>query len=264
MTGAMPLGTADSRRLAILEAVKESRIVRVSELSRRFGVSEVCIRRDLAKLGRYGLLKRIHGGAVHAADATPDRGYEDRSKAHLDEKKRIAAVAASLVQPGDRIILDSGTTVLEVAREIAAGKPVGGQITVITASFPVFRALADVSHVHLIVLGGMYLREYQTLVGPQTLESLRGLHVDRLFLGADGLSLRSGLTTANVLEAEVSKAMVRAAAEVVVTTDSSKIDNVGFTTILSAVEINKLVTDTGAPADFVSALRQQGVDVIEV
>ncbi len=255
------MGAADARRLAILELARQGEVVRVSELSRHFGVSTVCIRRDLTKLGHYGLLRRVHGGAVSAA--LPPMGQRHGTAAHLEEKRRIAAAAAGLIRPGDRIILDSGTTVLEIAREIAAGRPEGGHVTVITPSFLAFRELAAAAHVQLIVLGGMYLPEYQTLVGPQALESLRGLNVDTVFLGADGLSLRSGVTTANVLEAEVTKAMIRAAARVVVTTDSSKIDNVGFTTVLPAAEIHTLITDTNAPADFISELRRQGVEVIE-
>ena len=100
------------------------------------------------------------------------------------------------------------------------------------------------------------------MVGPQTVAGLHNLHVDRLFLGADGLSLQSGVTTSNVLEAEVSRAMVRAADKVTVLTDSSKIDNVGFTTIVPITQIHQLITDVGAPANFVNALRERGIEVI--
>lgn len=250
----------EARRMAILEMARDHTLIRVSELSQRFGVSPVSIRRDLQKLAEYGLLKRVHGGAV-SVQQEASQPYSDSLQLHLEEKKRIARAAVSLIQPHDRVILDSGTTVLQLAREIAERVGELQQLTVITASWPVFRELAAVRDIHLIVLGGIYLPDYQTLVGPQTVDSLRNLHVDRLFLGADGLSLRSGVTTANVLEAEVSRAMVRAASEVVVLADSSKIDRVGFTTILALNEVHQLITDSGAPEAFTSALLAQGVRV---
>ncbi len=255
---------SDARRLAILEIVKDSKVVRVSDLSQRFGVSEVSIRRDLARLGQYGLLRRVHGGAITATPPALDQSYDEKLKRRFEEKKRIAHAAARLIRPGDRVILDSGTTVLGIAQEIASRPAGADHITVITTSLPVFRELAAARYEHLMVLGGIYLPDYQALVGPQTLASLRDLHVDKLFLGADGLSFRSGLTTANVLEAEVSRAMVRAAARVIVVADSSKVDNVGFTTIIPLTEIHTLITDTGAPAGFVAALRQMGIEVIQV
>ena len=173
----------------------------------------------------------------------------------------IGRAAADLIKGGDRIILDSGTTVLQVAQELAVDPPPGEQVTVITASLPVLRALAQARHVHVIVLGGIFLPEHQVLVGPQTLANLQNLHADKLFLGADGLGVESGLTSAAVLEAEVSRAMVRAAEEVIVVTDSSKINNVGFTPIMPLSKMNRLITDQQAPDDFVSALREMGVQV---
>ena len=258
------MATAGARRLAILELLKDSKVVHVSELSRRFDVSEVSIRRDLARLAEYGLLRRVHGGAISSEPAVVDHPYEDKLELRFEEKKRIGRAAAALIQPGDRVILDSGTTVLQVAQEIAASPKGGEQITAITASLPAFRALAPARHVHLIVLGGIYLPDHQALVGPQTLANLRELHADRLFLGADGLSFASGVTTSAVLEAEVSRAMVRAAAEVIVVADSSKIGQVGLSTIVPLSEIHKLITDEQAPQDFIARLREQGVEVILV
>jgi DeoR family fructose operon transcriptional repressor len=252
----------DARRMAILEMARDDSLVRVSELSQRFGVSQVSIRRDLEKLAEYGLLKRVHGGAVAVRQEAGEESYGHKLELHLEEKRRIAHAAVGLIRPRDRVILDSGTTVLNAAQEIAQHAGELKRLTVITASWPVFRELAPVRDINLIILGGIYLPDYQTLVGPQTVAGLHNLHVDRLFLGADGLSLHSGVTTSNVLEAEVSRAMVRAADQVTVLADSSKIDNVGFTTIVPISQIHQLITDDGAPADFVDALREQGVEVI--
>jgi DeoR/GlpR family transcriptional regulator of sugar metabolism len=113
-------------------------------------------------------------------------------------------------------------------------------------------------------LGGIYLHQYRTVVGPQTLASLDGLHAEKMFMGSDGLTLEGGATTANVLEAEVTCRMAAAADQVIVVTDSSKIGLTGFTTVMPLREIGILVTDSDAPADFVAALRQLSVHVILV
>lgn len=253
----------DVRRLAILEAIKESKLVRVSELSKQFGVSEVSIRRDLVKLGEYGLLRRVHGGAVTVVEET-NHFYDEKQGRRQAEKQRIGKAAVGLIKPGDRIILDSGTTVLEIAREIARTPALLERLTVITASFPVFRELSAARTLHLVVLGGQYLPEFQTLVGPHTLSGLRDLHADKLFLGADGLSFESGVTTSNVFEAEASRAMIRAAHEIIIVADSSKVNAVGFATIMPLTAAHRLVTDSAAPDAFTVSLRDQGVELLLV
>jgi DeoR/GlpR family transcriptional regulator of sugar metabolism len=256
--------TTQARRLAILEAVREAPLVRVTDLSRRFGVSEVSIRRDLAILEEMGLLRRVHGGAVALPPASLAHSYESKLRRRLDEKQRIGHAAARLIRPGDSVILDSGTTVLQIAREIARSLNSLERVTVITASFPVCSELALVRGIQLFVLGGVYLPEYQTLVGPETIACLRNLHADKLFMGGDGITFEHGITAGNVLEAEVSRAMVGAAKEVVVVADSSKIGAVGFTTIVPLSAVHKLITDVNAPPEFVEKLRASGVEVLLV
>jgi len=254
----------DSRRNTILQLARDHGVVRVSELSRRFDISEVSIRRDLAKLEEYGLLRRVHGGAVSAPGSAGARTFDSRSASRLDEKRRIGQVAAQLVERGDCIILDSGTTVLQVARHIARIADERGPLTVITPSLAAFRELAHVRGLQLFVLGGIYQPDYQTLVGPQTLANLRGFHVDKLFLGADGLSLEHGVTTADILEAEVSRAMVQIADRIIVVADSSKVNSAGFTSIIPLSRMTTLVTDAATPQPFVDNLRMQGVEVVAV
>lgn len=256
------MASTDARRLAILEALRDSKTIRVADLSRQFGVSEVSIRRDLAKLEQYGLLRRVHGGAIGNPTVPPNHSFDERLRRRAEEKRRIGKAAAALVQPGDSIILDSGTTVLQVAREIAARSEQPEQFTVITSSLPAFRELAGSRNLSLIILGGVFLPDYQTLVGPQTLANLSALHADKLFLGSDGLSFSHGVTTRSLLEAEVSKAMVRAATEIIVVCDSKKIGTVGFTSVVPLSQVHRLVTDTEAPEPFVNELRSVGVEVI--
>jgi DeoR/GlpR family transcriptional regulator of sugar metabolism len=256
---------ADRRRHAILEELTLRQAIRVTELSRSFGVSEVSVRRDLTHLERQGLLRRIHGGAVPVPNpAVPPMRQGPGEVVHAAEKARIGRAAAALVRPGDRLLLDSGTTVLEVARHLPTDLRETGNLTVITGSLPVVRELGPCKGIHLILLGGVYLPQFEVVVGPQTVAQLKALHADKLFLGADGLTLAKGVTTANVLEAEVDRAAIDAASQVIVVADSSKIGLIGLTTIMLLSEVRQLFTDAAAPAEFVDALRRGGADVILV
>jgi DeoR family transcriptional regulator, fructose operon transcriptional repressor len=256
------LSEAARRRELIAQQLRREHVVYVAELSRCFGVSEVSIRRDLEQMARRGLLERVHGGAV-AVLASGTGELPPAPIPHLDEKRRIGRAAAALVRPGDRVLFDSGTTVLEVARALSNDLVTTGNLTAITCSLPIVQELGHRQGIHLLLLGGIYLPEYRVVVGPQTVENLRGLHADKVFLGTDGLTLDHGVTTANVLEAEVDRAMVRAAAQVIVVADASKIGYVGLTSISLLSKIDVLVTDQGAPDDFLAKLRQIGVRVVK-
>jgi DeoR family transcriptional regulator, aga operon transcriptional repressor len=254
---------AGKRRETIIEQLARENVVRVAELSQAFGISEVSIRRDLERLERKGLLQRVHGGAVAVAAGA---GGSNRAGAvpHLDEKRRIGRAAAALVEPGDRVLFDSGTTVLEVARALGSDPGRAGNLTAITCSLPIVQELGHHRWIHMLLLGGIYLAEHRLVTGPQTIESLRTLHADKMFLGADGMTLSHGVTTATVLEAEVDRAMIKAADELILVADSSKVGGIGLATILPLERVHKLITDHGAPAAFVKTLCDAGVEVILV
>jgi DeoR/GlpR family transcriptional regulator of sugar metabolism len=254
---------AKKRRSIILEELSSSRMVRVADLSARFEVSDVSIRRDLERLERLGLLKRVHGGGV-AVSNTTFSGNASKALTHAREKERIGRAAAGLIGPNERIIFDSGTTPVQVAHNIPGDLLTTGNLTVITGSLPIVQELGSWKNVHLILLGGVYLHEYRTLVGPQAIEALKGLHADKMYVGTDGLTLTNGVTTANVLEAEVDRALVHCASQIIVVADSSKIGVIGLTTIMPITKIHTLITDDKAPPDFVEVLRSQGMEVILV
>lgn len=254
----------DKRRELILEELETKRTVYVSELSKQFGISEVSIRRDLDQLERKGLLKRVHGGAVALANGQLGQPHTEKLQQFMEEKERIGRAAAALIQPGERIIFDSGTTVVQVARTIPQELLTEGNLTVITGSIPVVQTIGHWKSVQTIILGGIYLSTFETTVGPQTVSNLQGLHADKMFLGADGMTLSHGLTTANILEAEVDQAMVDAATEIIAVADSSKIGVAGLATIIPLERLDKLVTDANAPPDFIEAVRQLGVEVLLV
>lgn len=254
--------TTEQRRALIHEYLANNQLATVADLSSRFGVSEVSIRRDLERLETAGLLKRVHGGAVAIPEPILGQSHAAKMRRYVDQKVRIGQAAAGLIARGDRVIFDSGTTPLQVARQIPGDLLDAGRLTVITASLPIAYELGPWKSVHLILLGGIYLPEHEELVGPMALANVRGLHADKLFLGADGLTFSHGVTTANLLEAELDRALIEAVSQVIVVSDSSKIGLVGLTTVLPIEEVHTLITDEGAPADFVSALREQGVEVI--
>ena len=259
----MSLITAE-RRAQIIEELNHPQMVKVAELSDNFGVSEVSIRRDLQYLENLGVLKRVHGGAVARSRATFADMYAMRINRNREKKENIARVATEMISGGNHIILDSGTTTWSIARIIKDTSLANENLTVITASLPIVQELEQNPAVNIIFLGGVYLPEHKISVGPQTLEQLKHLHADKIFLGTDGLTFSQGLTTANVLEAEVDRAMVRAASEVIVVSDSSKIGIIGLASIMPITEIDKLITDQDAPTDFVSELREYGVEVLLV
>jgi DeoR/GlpR family transcriptional regulator of sugar metabolism len=254
----------EQRRSKIIIELGRAQSLKVNDLSHRLGVSEVSIRRDLQILEDTGLLKRVYGGAVAIPDQKVGEALSTRWYQNLEKKERIGRAAAAMIQRGDHLIIDSGTTPLQVVRHIAPELLASGNLTVITASLPVGREVGSHPGVHLILLGGVYLPTYDLVIGPQTIDNLKNLHADKLFLGTDGLTFTQGITTANVLEAEVDRAMVNASSEVIVVSDSSKIGVIGLVTIMPLTKIHKLVTDSDAPQDFVAELREQGVEVILV
>ena len=259
----MALG-AEQRRSQIISELNRAQRLSVSDLSDSLGVSEVSIRRDLQVLEDLGLLKRVHGGALRTPDPAAGNELSSRWYDNLEKKERIGLAAAQMVQRGDHLLIDSGTTTLQVVRHLSPELLTSGNLSVITASLPIVREVGKHPGVHLILLGGVYMQAYDLVVGPQTIDSLRNLHANKLFLGTDGLTLSHGITTANVLEAEVDQAMVNASTETIVVSDSSKIGVIGLATIMSLARINKLVIDSDARPDFIAVLREQGVEVVLV
>ncbi len=252
------------RRSQIISELSRARSLKVADLSARLGVSEVSIRRDLQILEDLGLLKRVHGGAVLSSDLGVDEARSIRRLQNREKMERIGRAAAKLVQSGDRLIIDSGKTPLQVARQLVAERLTLAGLTIITASLPIVSEVGNHPGISLILLGGVYLPNYNIVVGPQTIDNLNNLHADKLFLGTDGLTFSQGITTANILEAEIDRAMVKASSEVIVVSDSDKIGLIGLATIMPLTCINKLVTDTDAPQDFIKELMDSGVEVILV
>jgi DeoR/GlpR family transcriptional regulator of sugar metabolism len=236
---------AQQRQAAIVARVRSDGGVRVADLVADFGVSDMTIRRDLEALAERGLLAKVHGGAtlVHPG-STNEPGFAAKAMRQRAEKTAIATRAADLVQPGSAIALSAGTTTAELARRLV---DVPG-LTVLTNSVPVADVFyrADRADVTVVLTGGQRTPS-DALVGPIAADAIRALHPDQLFLGVHGISERAGLTTPNLMEAEINRALVAAAGKVVVIADHTKWNTVGIASIAALEEVDHLVCDSGLP-----------------
>ena len=253
---------AHERRERIARLVDEGQRISVADLTSRFGVTDASIRRDLILLEGAGRLRRVHGGAVSHAAKLAGGAYATKLRLRRDEKARIGAAAARLVQPGTVVLFDSGTTVAQVAAQMPHSLRGPNAITVVTYSLPVIDEIGGWEAPHLVVVGGLYLPEYRAFVGPQTIDGLRDLTADVIFLGCDGLTVESGLTTPHVLVAEVGAAATARCRRVVAVADASKLGRQGFKPIVSLAEVDFLITDAAADPDRVAEIRAAGVEVI--
>ncbi len=260
----MDEASAAERRSQIAQMVMEKGRVLVSDLVSQFAVTETSIRRDLTLLEASHRLKRIHGGAIPVPGSSRTDSFTEKIELHIKAKERIGQAAAALIKPKDVVIVDSGTTMLQVVRQVPGPLRESGLITLVTNSMPIAHEVLAWPSPNLTILGGLYLPDYQATVGPQTLGQLRELTADKLFLGADGLTLGSGPTTANILMAEVDRMMTEHARQVILVLDSSKIGRVGFVPIKPLSGIHTLVTDMNAPEGEIQSIRGMGVEVLQV
>jgi len=247
------------RRLQISELVREHGSVQVTSLAKRFGVSMQTVRKDLRFLSDRGVMARAYGGAIDSkvvGGAAAEAPYEAKRTSHLEEKRRIGERAAALVKPGDTIVIDSGTTAIQLAEALP-----NVEVTVVTNDFGVLSSLAPKSNINIVMLGGELRRKSMSFYGGLTVEALNGLHVDKLFLGVDGFDLERGITTHFEPEAMLNRKMVENAGTVIAITDSSKFGKVCLHRIIAVAELDTLITDKDAPAEIVQAIQQLGVDV---
>lgn len=256
----------DARRAEyILQELVRHNKVAVDTLSRELAVNGSTIRRDLEKLERQNLLRRIHGGAV-AAEALSytayahDLTFQANMGRQNEEKTRIALAALRLVQAGDTIAISPGTTTTHLARAIRHAQV--RSLTVVTNAANIAMELAGVRDLNLVMTGGLLLPDFFALAGPLAEQSLRDLYVATAFIGVTGLSSEHGLTGPNQLEALIYRVTIERARRVVLLADHTKLDAVALYRIAPVEAIHVLVTDAAAPAAALQPLRERGVEVI--
>ena len=243
----------EQRRRNVLDLVDQEGQVTVADLVKRFSISA---------LASIGALVRSHGGAVRSLEATQDYPLRTKETLHHEEKIRIGRAAAELIQPGETVILDSGTTTAEIARHLKRMKT--PSLTVITNALNIAVELADLSGFSVIMIGGLLRPVACSFVGPHAEAMLNEFHADRLFLAVDGFDLENGPSTPDLLEAQLNNVMIRSAREVNVVTDFSKLGRRSVSRIGPYDKIQRLITDNRAPQEFTAGLRKRGIEVIEV
>jgi DeoR family transcriptional regulator of aga operon len=248
------------RRLTIAERLKVNREASIAELAFAFGTSEMTIRRDLELLEVEGLARRIRGGAI----STQGRSYEppilQRGAFRSDAKKRIGAIAAGLLHPDETVILDVGTTTLEMAKAISPDL----SLSVITSSLLIASELDRKPKVRTIVTGGVLRSGEMSLVGSRAEASYRDLNCDTLFLGVAGVDIDKGLSEYNMDDAMVKQSALSAARRVVVLADASKIGHVAFVSVAALNVVDLLVTDASPDGDIIRDIKDHGVEVLHV
>lgn len=248
------------RREQIGRMLREHGSVQVPELSDQFGVSTVTIRKDLRFLENQGVATRSYGGAILNSNGITETevAIEKKQTLHAEEKSSIGAVAAALIESGDSIILDSGSTTMQIASHLGALEGV----TVVTNGLNVVNELSLHDDINVMFVGGTLRRKNMSFFGSHAEQALQDLHVDKLFLGVDGFHMERGITTHFESEALLNRLMCKVASEIIVVTDSSKFGQICLHKILAPEGVSKIVTDKHIPANYREGLQRLGIEVI--
>jgi DeoR/GlpR family transcriptional regulator of sugar metabolism len=250
---------ARQRQSTILAHLDRDGAVRVSDLTRLLGVSDMTIRRDLDVLARQDLLVKVHGGATVNNHRAEEPGFKVKSTRELAEKEVIGKRAAALVEPGSSIAMTAGTTTYAMATHLA----LVADLTILTNS----PAVAEVLEVpqrpdRTVILTGGVRTPSDALVGPVAVATVRSLHVDTVFMGVHGMTERAGFTTPNMMEAETNRELARSASRLVVVADHTKWGTVGLARIVELSAAQGLVTDSGMDDESLEILSRSISSVI--
>lgn len=245
---------AEQRHQLILRSLRSGGTASVADLAEQLDASAATIRRDLLKLEADGLITRVHGGAVIEDDQPP---FNEAAEVQVAEKDAIAARAAAMVEDGQSVILDSGTTVHRLALHLR-----GRRITVITNNLAVYDELIADENVDLMLLGGMVIRESRMMDGFMAEDNLRQVHADWLFMGACGLRPGGQVMDTTVAEVPARRAMIAASDRVVLLADKTKLPGTGMVKICGPEDLDVIITDASQDDATCVALREAGVRVV--
>ncbi|HVL97364.1 MAG TPA: DeoR/GlpR family DNA-binding transcription regulator [Solirubrobacteraceae bacterium] len=240
------------RRQEILQAVRAG-ATHVSDLAASFGVSEMTVRRDLRALARDGKIERVRGGALNAGAEPP---FEEIEVERFEAKDRIGAAAAALIEDGQTVMIDIGTTTLQAARHLH-----GREITVVTTSLAVYEELVPDPGIELVLPGGVVRRNYRSLVGVLAEDTLRQLKADVCLLGTSGIDGGLGVWDSTMVEVPIKRTMIEASDCVVLLADGGKFASGGLVRVCDARALDHLVTDGPLPEGLQSAVDDNDIEV---
>jgi DeoR/GlpR family transcriptional regulator of sugar metabolism len=255
MTDFIPIPERQKQILSLL--TRQGRLS-VTEIVEQFSISEATARRDLESLAAQGKVQRVHGGVIAMEKAPPELPILERESEQAEEKARIGQKAASLVADRETVFLGSGTTVLEVARNLRDRK----NLTVITNSLPVLNMLAGLREITVISLGGMLRDSEMSFIGHVTEQALTEVRVDKVFMGTRGLSVEHGLTNDYLQETLTDRAILKIGHDVIIVADHTKVNRVATALLAPLTSIQTLVTDSKTDKKFIQALKSLGIQVI--
>lgn len=248
---------AEERRMRIVDIINSGKTVTVEELSRILDVSDSTVRRDLKYLEGKGLIHRTHGGAISPLPTDYEPTFLEKEEERIEEKKAIGMKAASLIEDGDTVIIDSGTTTMEIVKNLSVTRA-----KIVTNSPHAAIELQFRQGIEVIVTGGILRYETQALVGPMADEFISRIRADKAFIGTNGISL-DGFTTPNVTEAATKRAMVRSAEKVYIAADSSKFNKASFMRFADLDEADCIITDEGLSDDICREFSENGIQIIK-
>lgn len=251
----MSTNSAAERRSYIMRLLHDQGHVSVSSLSDELDVSEVTIRKDMRFLEERELLVRTHGGAVLLDQYVYDLPVEEKTTRNQEEKKRIGEEAAGMVDDGDTLIIDGGSTTLQVARNLRKKK----DLIVATASIHIALELLRISGIDIMMLGGMIRSTSASVIGSYAEQMLEDHAFQKLFISGDGFDLDYGMTTTNTMEAHLNRVMMRSAQQTIAVVDSSKIGRRGLSRICDVEQIHTVVIDSGVSEGTVRRLEELGI-----
>ncbi|HUV06381.1 MAG TPA: DeoR/GlpR family DNA-binding transcription regulator [Spirochaetia bacterium] len=250
---------AEERKLKILEFIEEHKKATVAQLCEHFTVSSATIRNDLRDLESANLLIRTHGGAMVKSKTGFELDSNQKKVRNLDKKRKIAEATINLIEDGDTVILDTGTTTIELAKLLQRKR----DITVVTNDLGITLLLEDVDSVNIVFMGGIVRKHFHCTVtyGTTGKDTLSGLTVNKAFMGVNSFCMKKGATTPDINQAETKKLMISIATNVILLCDSTKFGNTSFAQFATLDQIDTIITDSIDAKDY-RKLEESGIDVI--
>ena len=247
------------RQQRLLQLLEKQERLTVAEICRLTSVSEATARRDLHALAQEGKIQRFFGGALLVKKAAPEEPILRRTHDQEEEKERIGKAAAAQINNGETVFLGSGTTVLQVAKNL-----VGRSLTVITNSLPIINLLVDCAEINLIGIGGQFRGSERSFIGHIAEQSLRDLRADKVVIGIHAISLEHGLTNDYLSETMTDRTILQIGQKVIVVADHTKFGRVSTVHVAPVERVHTIITDSVVEKDYLDLLREKQIEVIIV